>query len=293
MQIGIISQKSTLYSTARLVEEGRKSNLKIQVLNPLKCKMIIEKGNPQILYNEQTLDYYDGIVPRIGASVTFYGAAVVRQFEMMGVESTISSEALLRTRDKLQCLQRLSKSGLNLPKTGFTNYSDDAQLLLKSLGKAPVVIKLLEGTQGLGVILAESNKAATSVIEAFNKVRCRVMVQEFISESSGTDIRAIVVDGEVIASMQRIAPEGEFRSNVHRGASTKKIKIDEKYERAAIRACKVLKLDVAGVDMLISDKGPLILEVNASPGLEGIETCTGINVAGKIMKYLVKKIKAK
>jgi len=292
MHIGILSQNRHLYSTSRLAEEAQKKHLKTNVLSPLKCKLLIEKGNPQIYYNEQSLDMLDGIIPRIGASITYYGAAVVRQFEMMNVMTTINSQALIRTRDKLQSLQWLSKSGLGLPKTGFTNYSNEADRLIKSVGGAPLVIKLLEGTQGLGVILAESKKAATSVIEAFNKLKCRIMVQEFIAESAGTDIRAIVIDGEVIASMQRTAPEGEFRSNIHRGATAQKVKLDDKYERAAIKACKVLGLDVAGVDMLISDRGPLILEVNASPGLEGIEKATGINVAGKIVNSLIKKIKA-
>jgi len=292
MRIAILSQNRHLYSTSRLFEETQKSNIKTNILMPLKCKLLIEEGKPQIYYNEQNLDVFDGIIPRIGASITYYGAAVIRQFEMMGVSTTIHSQALLRTRDKLQSLQWLSKSGLGLPKTGFTNYSNEAERLINSVGGAPLVIKLLEGTQGLGVILAESKKAAKSVIEAFNKLKCRIMVQEFISESTGTDIRAIVIDGEVIAAMQRTAPEGEFRSNIHRGATAKKVTLDYAYEKAAIKACKVLGLDVAGVDMLISERGPLILEVNASPGLEGIEKTTGINVAGKIVASLVKKIKA-
>jgi len=292
MRIAILSQNRHLYSTSRLYEEAQKNNIKTNIITPLKCKLLIEEDEPQIYYNEQSLDIFDGIIPRIGASITYYGAAVIRQFEMMGVMTTINSQALIRTRDKLQSLQWLSKSGLGLPKTGFTNYSNEAERLIDSVGGAPLVIKLLEGTQGLGVILAESKKAAKSVIEAFNKLKCRIMVQEFISESAGTDIRAIVIDGEVIAAMQRTAPEGEFRSNIHRGATAQKITLDYAYERAAIKACKVLGLDVAGVDMLISDRGPLILEVNASPGLEGIEKATDLNVAGKIVASLVKKIKA-
>lgn len=292
MRIAILSQNRHLYSTSRLYEEAQKKNIKTNIIMPLKCKLLIEEDKPQIYYNEQSLDMFDGVIPRIGASVTYYGAAVVRQFEMMGVMTTINSQALIRTRDKLQSLQWLSKSGLGLPKTGFTNYSNEAERLINSVGGAPLVIKLLEGTQGLGVILAESKKAAKSVIEAFNKLKCRIMVQEFISESSGTDIRALVIDGEVIAAMQRTAPEGEFRSNLHRGAKAKKIELQYAYEKAAIKACKVLGLDVAGVDMLISNRGPLILEVNASPGLEGIENATDINVAGKIVASLVKKIKA-
>lgn len=293
MKIAILSQNKNLYSTQRLIEAVKEKKVDVLVIDPLKCKILIEKGNPMVYYNDNPLEDIDGIIPRIGASVTYYGSAVVRQFEMMGVESTIISESLLRTRDKLQCLQRLSKSKLGLPKTGFTNYSYDTNTLIESVGGAPVVIKLLEGTQGLGVILAETKKAATSVIEAFNKLKNRVMVQEFIAESAGTDLRAIVVDGEVIASMKRTAPEGEFRSNLHRGATSEEYELNDEYERAAIKACKVLKLDVAGVDILMSDRGPLILEVNASPGLEGIEKSTKIDVAGKIVASLIKKIKAR
>lgn len=293
MHIAILSQKTSLYSTERLVEAGREAGHQISVLNPTRCKLIIEKDNPQIFYYERILDDIDGIIPRIGNSITFYGAAVIRQFEMMGIQTTVKSEALLRTRDKLRCLQVLSRSNIGLPKTGFTNYSDDAGRLINSVGGKQTIIKLLEGTQGLGVILAENKKAATSVIEAFNKLKARVMVQEFIKESSGTDIRAFVVDGEVVAAMKRIAPEGEFRSNIHRGATAEKLELNEEQERTAIKAAKVLDLQVAGVDMLISDRGSLVIEVNASPGLEGIETYTGVDVAGKIINSLVKSIKAK
>lgn len=293
MHIAILSQKTTLYSTNRLVEAGRKKGIQISVLNPTRCKLIIEKDNPQIFYYERILDDIDGIIPRIGASITFYGAAVIRQFEMMGIQTTVKSDALLRTRDKLRCLQVLSKSNIGLPKTGFTNYSDDAGRLINSVGGKETIIKLLEGTQGLGVILAENKKAATSVIEAFNKLKARVMVQEFIKESSGTDIRAFVVDGEVVAAMKRIAPEGEFRSNIHRGATAEKIELNDEQERTAIKAARVLDLQVAGVDMLYSDRGSLVIEVNASPGLEGIEKYTKVDVAGKIINSLVKSIKAK
>jgi len=293
VHIAILSQKTTLYSTNRLVEAGRKAGHQISVLNPTRCKLIIEKDNPQIFYYERILDDIDGIIPRIGNSITFYGAAVIRQFEMMGIQTTVKSDALLRTRDKLRCLQVLSKSNIGLPKTGFTNYSDDAGRLINSVGGKETIIKLLEGTQGLGVILAENKKAATSVIEAFNKLKARVMVQEFIKESSGTDIRAFVVDGEVVAAMKRVAPEGEFRSNIHRGATAEKLILNDEQERTALKAAKVLDLQVAGVDMLISDRGSLIIEVNASPGLEGIEKYTQVDVAGKIINSLVKSIKAK
>jgi len=293
VHIAILSQKTSLYSTNRLVEAGRAKGHQISVLNPTRCKLIIEKDNPQIFYYERILDDVDGIIPRIGNSITFYGAAVIRQFEMMGIQTTVKSDALLRTRDKLRCLQVLSKSNIGLPKTGFTNYSDDAGRLINSVGGKETIIKLLEGTQGLGVILAENKKAATSVIEAFNKLKARVMVQEFIKESSGTDIRAFVVDGEVVAAMKRIAPEGEFRSNIHRGATAEKLELNDEQERTAIKAARVLDLQVAGVDMLISERGSLVIEVNASPGLEGIEKYTKVDVAGKIINSLVKSIKAK
>ena len=291
MRLAILSQKPSLYSTSRLAEAGESLGVDVSIINHLRCKIIIERNKPQIYYQHHNLSGIDGIIPRIGASTTFYGAAVIRQFEVMGVYTSVSSDALLRARDKLRCLQILSRSGLNLPKTAFTNYSEDTEALVKSIGGTPLIIKLLEGTQGLGVVLAESKKAAQSVIDAFNKVKARIIVQEFVQESFGRDMRAIVVGDKVVAAMTRIAPEGEFRSNVHRGGVGKKIELNPEQEEAAIRAARSLHLDVAGVDMLYSERGPLIMEVNASPGLEGIEKHTGMDVAKEIISYVIQKSK--
>jgi ribosomal protein S6--L-glutamate ligase len=240
-----------------------------------------------VWYNGRKLDYFDAIIPRIGASVTFYGAAVVRQFEMMKVFSAIESQALIRSRDKLRSLQILSRAGLGLPKTIFMDYSKDTEGIIEAVGGAPVVIKLLEGTQGLGVVLAENKKAAQSVIEAFHGVKTRIIVQEFIREAKGMDIRAFVVNGQVVGAMRRQATrEGEFRSNLHRGGVATVIKLDRHQKHAAIVAAKKMGLGVAGVDMLPSKRGPLIIEVNSSPGLEGIEGATKVDIAGKIFEYV-------
>ncbi|ELR69674.1 Ribosomal protein S6 glutaminyl transferase [Fulvivirga imtechensis AK7] len=246
----------------------------------------MEQNKPTIIYKGRSLDYFNAIVPRIGASVTFYGSAVVRQFEMMKVFTAVESQALIRSRDKLRSLQIMSRAGLGLPKTVFTNYSRDTDDILNAVGGAPVIIKLLEGTQGLGVVLADNRKSAASVIEAFHGLKARVIVQEFIKEAGGADIRAFVVDGEVVGAMKRQAKEGEFRSNLHRGGTSSVIKLSRKEKSAAIAAAKKMGLGVAGVDMLQSSRGPLILEVNSSPGLEGIENATGIDIAGKIVEYL-------
>jgi ribosomal protein S6--L-glutamate ligase len=239
-----------------------------------------------VLYEGRKLDYFDAIIPRIGASVTFYGAAVVRQFEMMKVFTAVESQALIRSRDKLRSLQILSRAGLGLPKTIFMDYSRDTEGVIEAVGGAPVVIKLLEGTQGLGVVLAENKKAAQSVIEAFHGLKTRIIVQEFIKEAKGADIRAFVVDGEVVGAMKRQAKDGEFRSNRHRGGQATVVKLSRTEKHAAITAAKKMGLGVAGVDMLPSSRGPLILEVNSSPGLEGIEGATKINIAGKLIQYL-------
>ncbi|NND76706.1 MAG: RimK family alpha-L-glutamate ligase [Flavobacteriales bacterium] len=288
MKLIILSQRPSLYSTFRLAQEAKKKKIKTQTVNHLKCKLTIEKDRPQVLIDMEELVGVNAIIPRIGASSTFYGAAVVRQFEMQNVYSCVSSDGLLRARDKLRCLQVLSKSGLNLPKTAFTNYSEDTKNLIRAIGGPPLIIKLLEGTQGLGVVLVETRKAAESVIEAFNKVRARIIVQEFIKESAGRDIRVIVIGGKVVAAMTRTAPEGEFRSNIHRGSVGEKIILNSDQEEAAIKAAAVMGLDTAGVDMLFSERGPLIMEVNASPGLEGIEKATGINVAEQFVKHILK-----
>ena len=286
MNIVILSRNAGLYSTDRLVEEAENRGHKVEVIDPLKCDIIIEKEKPTIYYKDRYLDYVDAVIPRIGASVTFYGCAVVRQFEMMGVFTTVTSDSILRSRDKLKSLQRLSKRGIGMPKTVFTNYSRDVEEVIDHVGGPPVIIKLLEGTQGLGVVLAESKNAAESVLEAFNGLQARVIVQEFIKEAKGADLRALVVDGQVVGAMKRQGKEGEFRSNLHRGGSAKIIKLSEAELRLAMNASRALKLPVCGVDMLQSERGPLLLEVNSTPGLEGIEKATGKNIAKSIITYL-------
>lgn len=286
MNIVILSRNPHLYSTQRLVKEGEARGHDMEVIDPLKCDIIIEKEKPTIYYQDRYLDYVDAIVPRIGASVTFFGCAVVRQFEMMGVFVTVTSDAIIRSRDKLRSFQRLSKAGIGMPKTVFTNYSRDVEEVIEHVGGTPVIIKLLEGTQGLGVVLAETKNAAESVLEAFNGLQARVIVQEYIKEAKGTDIRALVVDGQVVGAMKRQGKEGEFRSNLHRGGNASIIKLNTDELRVAMRASKALKLPVCGVDMLQSERGPLLLEVNSTPGLEGIEGATGRNIAKAIITFI-------
>ncbi|MEH1006342.1 30S ribosomal protein S6--L-glutamate ligase [Winogradskyella sp. ECml5-4] len=286
MNIVILSRNAELYSTQRLVEEGEKRGHKIEIIDPLKCDIIIEKEKPTIYYKDRYLDYVGAIIPRIGASITFYGCAVVRQFEEMGVFTIAPSDAITRSRDKLRSLQRLSKAGIGMPKTVFTNYSRDVEEVINYVGGTPVIIKLLEGTQGLGVVLAETKNAAESVLEAFNGLQARVIVQEFIKEAKGADLRALVVDGQVVGAMKRQGKEGEFRSNLHRGGSANIIKLDDDELKLAMKAAKVLKLPVCGVDMLQSSRGPLLLEVNSTPGLEGIEAATQRNIAKAIITFI-------
>jgi ribosomal protein S6--L-glutamate ligase len=286
MNIAILSRDQRLYSTRRLKEAGEKRGHKVEIINHMKCVLLIEKKNPMVWYNGKRLDYFDAIIPRIGASVTFYGAAVVRQFEMMKVFSAIESQALIRSRDKLRSMQILSRAGVGMPKTVFMDYSRDTEGLIEAVGGAPVVIKLLEGTQGLGVVLAENRKAAQSVIEAFHGLHARIIIQEFIKEAKGSDIRAFIVNGEVIGAMRRQARDGEFRSNLHRGGVATVHKLTRQEKAAAILAAKKLGLGVAGVDMLPSKRGPLIIEVNSSPGLEGIEGATQVDIADRIIRYL-------
>jgi ribosomal protein S6--L-glutamate ligase len=286
MNIVILSRNANLYSTARLIEEGEQRGHLIEVIDPLKCDLIIEREKPTIYYKDRYLDYVDAIVPRIGASVTFYGCAVVRQFEMMNIFTTVTSEAIIRSRDKLRSFQRLSKAGIGMPKTVFTNYSRDVEEVLAHVGGTPVVIKLLEGTQGIGVVLAETKNAAESVLEAFNGLQARVIIQEYIREAQGADLRALIVDGQIIGAMKRQGREGEFRSNLHRGGSADYIKLNEQELKLAIKAARTLKLPVCGVDMLQSSRGPLIMEVNSTPGLEGIETVTQKNIAKAIITFI-------
>ena len=286
MKIAILSRNPNLYSTKRLKEAGEKRGHEMLIVDHTKCDIVIEKRKPKIFYKGQELKDVNAVIPRIGASVTFYGTAVVRQFEMMKVFTSIESQSLMRSRDKLRSLQILSRAGLNMPKTAFTNYSKDGSRILRQVGGAPCVIKLLEGTQGVGVVLAETKAAAESVLEAFQGLQARVIVQEFIEEAGGADIRAFVVDGVVVGAMKRQAKEGEFRSNLHRGGTAEIIELTEEEENAALKAARVLKLGIAGVDMLQSKSGPMIMEVNSSPGLEGIEKATGKDIAKAIIRYI-------
>ena len=290
MKIGILSRNSNLYSTKRLVEAAVDLGHEAHVIDHLKCTIEIEQNGPSLFYGGEYLLGFDAVVPRIGASVTFYGTAVVRQFEMMNVFSAVGSRGIVHSRDKLRCLQVLSKEGIGLPKTVFTNYSKDVAHVVDSAGGAPVVLKLLEGTQGLGVVLAENQNAAQSVLEAFNGLRARVIVQEFVKEAKGADIRAFVVDGEVVGAMKRQGKPGEFRSNLHRGGTSQIIELSVEEKYTAILAAKALGLGIAGVDMLQSERGPLVLEVNSSPGLEGIEKTTHQNIADKIIQYIEKNV---
>ncbi|MCK8492364.1 MULTISPECIES: 30S ribosomal protein S6--L-glutamate ligase [Spirosoma] len=294
MRIAILSANPNLYSTQRLLEAVHQRGHEGVVVNHLNCQVMIEGGKPSVLYEGRELDPFDAIVPRIGASVTDYGCAIVRQFEMMKVFTTAKSQAITRSRNKLRSLQVLSKAGVGLPKTVFANHPKNGNVtqLIELVGGPPVVIKLLEGTQGIGVVLAETAKAAKSTIEAFYGLKKHVLVQEFVAEAKGSDLRAFVVGGRVIGAMKRQGLEGEFRSNIHRGGNAFSVDLTPDEEQTAIEAARALGLKVAGVDMLPSERGPLVLEVNSSPGLEGIETATGINVADQIIAYIEDKIRA-
>ena len=250
----------------------------------------VESGDPKVYYKDHPLEDIHAIIPRIGASVSFYGSSIIRQFEMQKVFTTLSSLALVRSRDKLRATQILSRHGIGIPKTAFAKKPSDVEYLIKQVGGAPLIVKLLEGTQGLGVVLAETRKAAKSVIEAFYGLSANILVQEFIAEAGGADIRAIVIDNKVVAAFKRQGKEGEFRSNLHRGGSGNLIKLSKEEKSAAVNAAKALGLAIAGVDMLQSERGPLVLEVNSSPGLEGVEKNTGVDVAGKIIQYIEKNI---
>lgn len=286
MKIAILSRGPKLYSTRRLVEAAEQRGHEVIVLDHLKCVLIIEKGNPHIYYGGKEVVGIDAIIPRIGTSVTFYGAAVVRQFEQMKVFSSVESQALVRSRDKLRSLQLLAKAGIGMPKTAFASIPKNIENVLEQVGGAPVVIKLLEGTQGIGVILAETHKSAKSVIESFLALKANILVQEFIKEAGGADIRAFIVDGKIVGAMKRQGLPGEFRSNLHRGGIANVIELTKEERETAIKAAKKLGLAIAGVDMLQSSRGPLVMEVNSSPGLEGIEGATGIDIASKIIEYI-------
>jgi ribosomal protein S6--L-glutamate ligase len=286
MRIAILSRKKSLYSTRRLVEAGQKRGHEIQVIDTLRCYMNITSFRPEIHYQGEVLTGFDAVIPRIGASITFYGTAVLRQFEMLGVYPLNESVAISRSRDKLRSLQLLSRKGTGLPVTGFANSPDDIQDLIKMVGGAPLVIKLLEGTQGIGVVLAETQKAAESVIEAFMGLKANILAQEYIKEAGGADIRCFVIGERVVAAMKRQAQAGEFRSNLHRGGMASLVKITPEERSTAVRAAKVMGLNVAGVDVLRSNHGPVVMEVNSSPGLEGIEAATGKDVADMIVQFI-------
>ncbi len=285
MRIGILSRKPSLYSTRRLKEAAEARGHEASVVNYSRCYMHITSRKPQVLLGGEPLTF-DAIIPRIGASLTFYGTAVVRQFEMMDVFSANESQAIARSRDKLRALQLLAAAGVGLPVTSFARGTRDIDGLIKVVGGAPLILKLLEGAQGVGVVLAETHKAAESVIAAFQQLDANILVQEFIKEAGASDIRAFVVDGKVVASMMRRGPEGEFRSNLHRGGTASTVKLTPEERRTAVRSARTLGLQVAGVDMLRSNHGPVVLEVNSSPGLEGIEKSSGKDVAGAIIEFI-------
>ena len=286
MRIALLSRNRNLYSTRRLIEAAEERGHEIQILDVLRCYMNITTHSPSMHYKGEELAHFDAVIPRIGASVTFYGTAVLRQFEMMGTYPLNESVAISRSRDKLRSLQLLSRKGIGLPITGFANKPDDIQDLVKMVGGTPLVIKLLEGTQGIGVVLAETRKAAESVLESFMGLRASVLVQEYIKEAGGADIRCFVVGGKVVAAMKRQAREGEFRSNIHRGGSASLIKITPEERSTAVRSANTMGLNVCGVDILRSNHGPVVMEVNSSPGLEGIEAATGKDVAGMVISFL-------
>jgi len=291
MKIGILSRNKNLYSTRRLIEAAEERGHEVHVLDVLRCYMNITSHRPSIHYKGEELLGFDAVIPRIGASVTFYGTAVLRQFEMMGVYPLNESVAITRSRDKLRSLQLLARKGIGLPVTGFAHSPDDIQDMMKMVGGAPSVIKLLEGTQGIGVVLAETKKAAESVIEAFMGLKTNILIQEFIKESGGTDIRCFVVGGRVVAAMKRQGAEGEFRSNIHRGGSATLVRLTPEERSTAVRAAKITGLNVCGVDILRSNHGPLVMEVNSSPGLQGIESTTEKDVAGMIISFIEKNAK--
>jgi len=291
MKILVLSRNSKLYSTNALVEAGIKRGHEMEVVDPLLCYMDISSEKPSVFFKKQRLDGIDAVIPRIGASVTFYATAVLRQLEMMGVYSVNESVAISRSRDKLRALQLLSRKGVGLPTTGFAHSTQMTDDLIDVVGGAPLVIKLLEGTQGKGVVLAETKSAAHSVIDAFRNLDAYFLVQEFVREAKGADLRCFVVGGKVVACMKRTAKSGEFRSNLHLGGKAEKVKISPEERETAVRSAQIMGLNVAGVDLVSSSRGPLVLEVNSSPGLEGIEQTTGKDIAGLVIEFIEKNAK--
>jgi ribosomal protein S6--L-glutamate ligase len=286
MKICVLSRNASLFSTKRLVEEGLKHGHDMSVVDYLDCNIMIEEGNPFIFYQGKHMTIPDAIIPRIGASKTFYGSAIVRQFEMMHIFTSVKSQAIVRSRDKLRSMQILSRHGIGLPKTAFSAHPEQ-------IGGPPIVIKLLEGTQGKGVVLAETINAAKSALDAFFGLKANILIQEYVKESKGRDLRVFVVDGKIAAAMVRQGKHGEFRSNLHQGGFSEKVRLTRKERDTAINAAKALGLSIAGVDILQSNRGPLVMEVNSSPGLEGIETTTGKNVAAQIIRYIERNVSRK
>lgn len=288
MKIAVLSRNSKLVSTRRLVEAGQAHGHEMHVIDYTRCFMNISSGSPRVMFGETPLDGFNAVIPRIGASKTFYGTAVVRQFEVMGVYPLNESQAITRSRDKLRCHQLLSRKGVGMPVTGFASSPKDIDGLIRSVGGAPLVVKLLEGTQGIGVVLCETLQAARSVIEAFRGLDANILVQEFIKEAGGRDVRAFVVGEKVVAAMERKGADGDFRSNLHRGGQATLTKLSKDERSTALAAAKAMGLRVAGVDLLRSERGPLVMEVNSTPGLEGIEASTGKDVAGTIIQFIEK-----
>src|SRR5262245_2875274 len=291
MRIAILSRKPTLYSTRALVEAGEARGHEVRVLDTLQFDVRISRGKPGLLYKGEPVGPVDAVIPRIGASITFYGLAVVRQFEMMGVYCLNESQAIARSRDKLRSLQLLSRHDIGLPPTVFTQQAEHVISCIERVDGPPVVVKLLQGTQGIGVVLAETAMAAHSVIEAFHGLEQNILIQKFIKEADGSDIRALVVGRKVVAAMRRQAVSGEFRSNLHRGGTAKKVRLPAEYRRTALAAARCLGLTVAGVDLIESDQGPMVMEVNSSPGLEGIQKTTSVDVAAAIIEHIESEIR--
>ena len=289
MRIAILSRNTRLYSTKRLVEAGMKRGHDMFVIDPLRCYMNIATDNPEIHFKGRKLEGFDAIIPRIGASVTFYATAMLRQFEMTGAFTLNESDSIIRARDKLRSLQLLSREGIGMPITGFAHSPDDTDDLMQLVGDAPVIIKLTEGSQGQGVVLAETRQAAESVIDAFRGLDAHFLVQRYVKEARGADLRCFVVGGKVVAAMKRQARRGEFRANLHRGGSAESARLTDKEREMSLRAAEIIGLNVAGVDIIRSTHGPLVLEVNSSPGLEGIEAATKKNIAGEIISFVEKQ----
>ncbi|WP_435947716.1 30S ribosomal protein S6--L-glutamate ligase [Dryocola sp. BD586] len=286
MKIAILSRDGTLYSCKRLREAALRRGHAVEIIDPLSCYMNINPAAPSVHYKGRQLPHYDAVIPRIGSAITFYGTAVLRQFEMLGSYPLNESVAITRARDKLRSLQLLARQGIDLPVTGFAHSPDDTSDLIDMVGGAPLVVKLVEGTQGIGVVLAETRQAAESVIDAFRGLNAHILVQEYIKEAKGADIRCLVVGNEVVAAIERQAKPGDFRSNLHRGGQANQVTISEREREIALQAAATLGLDVAGVDILRASRGPLVMEVNASPGLEGIEKTSGVDIATLMIKWI-------